>query len=174
MKERSTTLNFSSTGGGGLTKAVTAVQTGVPWFCTIGMNSRNDFDGGENKWRVNWLVIPAAPPSIDASGNITQILYLPREWFPRDATGQDFQTQQYFDISLIVHKSLIQENGDPIVEIDGNEKQLGKTTVGDYFHYSAFSLDNDWLITPSTQEKQVLISVDGGGQYQLIYNIQVE
>lgn len=94
--------------------------------------------------------------------------------FPRDATGQDFQTQQYFDISLIVHKSLIQENGDPIVEIDGNEKQLGKTTVGDYFHYSAFSLDNDWLITPSTQEKQVLISVDGGGQYQLIYNIQVE
>lgn len=99
---------------------------------------------------------------------------LPREWFPRDATGQDFQTQQYFDISLIVHKSLIQENGDPIVEIDGNEKQLGKTTVGDYFHYSAFSLDNDWLITPSTQEKQVLISVDGGGQYQLIYNIQVE
>lgn len=76
--------------------------------------------------------------------------------------------------SLIVHKSLIQENGDPIVEIDGNEKQLGKTTVGDYFHYSAFSLDNDWLITPSTQEKQVLISVDGGGQYQLIYNIQVE
>lgn len=46
--------------------------------------------------------------------------------------------------------------------------------LGIIFHYSAFSLDNDWLITPSTQEKQVLISVDGGGQYQLIYNIQVE
>lgn len=138
------------------------------------MNPRNDFDGGENKWRVNWLVIPSAPPSIDAFGNITQILFLAREWFPRTATGQDIMTQQYFDISLIVHKSLVQENGDPIVEIDGNRKRLDKTTVGDYFHYSAFNLDNDWLITPSTQEKEVLISVDDGGMYQLIYNIQVE
>ena len=31
MKERSTTLNFSSTGGGGLVKAVNAVQAGVPY-----------------------------------------------------------------------------------------------------------------------------------------------
>lgn len=31
MKERSTTINFSATGGGGLVKAVNAVQAGVPY-----------------------------------------------------------------------------------------------------------------------------------------------
>lgn len=31
MKERSTTINFAATGGGGLTKAVNAVQAGVPY-----------------------------------------------------------------------------------------------------------------------------------------------
>lgn len=42
MKERSTTLNFSSTGGGGLVKTVNAVQAGVPWVMISGILSGYD------------------------------------------------------------------------------------------------------------------------------------
>ena len=45
MKERSTTLNFSSTGGGGLVKTVNAVQVGVPWVMLSGILAGYDHDG---------------------------------------------------------------------------------------------------------------------------------
>ena len=44
MKERSTTLNFSSTGGGGLVKTVNAVQAGVPWVMLSGILAGYDND----------------------------------------------------------------------------------------------------------------------------------
>lgn len=45
MKERSTTLNFSSTGGGGLVKTVNAVQAGVPWIMLSGILDGYNNDG---------------------------------------------------------------------------------------------------------------------------------
>ena len=48
MKERSTTLNFSSTGGGGLVKTVNAVQAGVPWVMLSGILA--GYDNGSSSY----------------------------------------------------------------------------------------------------------------------------
>ena len=171
FKDRSETLTVASTGGG-LTKTLNINQIGVPWFCTIGMAPKPLFDAGEIKWMVNWLVLPSAPPTIDGEGGINQTLYLPREWFPRDASGTDVMTEQWLDISLLVHKDLYSIS-ELSVEVDWDVVQLSSpVAVGDYYHFSAFSKSNAWMITPKTQEKTVAISFDGGSRYNLIYNIQ--
>lgn len=137
------------------------------------MAPNSQFDGGETKWKVNWLVLPSAPPTIDSSGGINQTLYLPREWFPRTASGTDVMTEQWLDISLLVHKDLYSIS-ELVVEIDWDTVQLSSPVdVGNYYHFSAFSKSDAWKITPNTQEKTVAISFDGGGFYSLIYNIQI-